>query len=260
MRHIRANEVEGIRAPAPHERTLKHLITPWTVGSENLWVGLSEVDPCSSSNPHVHPNEEVFYVVSGYGEVVVDGQRSDVSAGSAVLVPSGAEHQLVNTSHEVLRVLCSVAPAFDRSVFDHAHELDEQRGELDAMPLAAPAVARAEFPREEFADELERAEQNTTVGKEIWFENDRVRVWGISLQPGERLPFHCHTDTYFWVCVDPSTGRQRYPSGAIDTFEFRNGDVDFIDIAPGRNVIHDLENSGGSELRFIAIELLKTAG
>ena len=110
------------------------------------------------------------------------------------------------------------------------------------MPLAAPAVAHETFPRDEYVSELERAEQNTTVGKEIWFENDQVRIWGIWLQPGERLPFHCHTDTYFWVCVDPSTGRQRYPDGGIDTFEFRNGDVDFLQIAAGEKLLHDLEN------------------
>ena len=68
----------------------------------------------------------MFFVVSGYGEVVVDGQREEVGPGSAVLVPGNAEHQLVNTSQEVLRVLCSAAPAFDRSVFDQAHNLDER--------------------------------------------------------------------------------------------------------------------------------------
>ena len=46
MKHIRAHQTDGIRAPAPHARTLKHLIAPWTVGSANIWVGLSEVDPC----------------------------------------------------------------------------------------------------------------------------------------------------------------------------------------------------------------------
>ena len=76
------------------------------------------------------------------------------------------------------------------------------------------------------------------------------------MQPGERLPFHCHTSTYFWVCVDPSTGRQRYPDGGIDTFEFRNGDVDFLQIAAGEKLVHDLKNSGDTELRFIAVELL----
>lgn len=80
------------------------------------------------------------------------------------------------------------------------------------------------------------------------------------MQPGERLPFHCHTGTYFWVCVDPSTGRQRYPDGGIDTFEFRNGDVDFLQIAAGEKLVHDLENSGDTLLRFIAVELLGKDG
>ena len=127
MQHIRADEVEGIRAPAPHRRTLKHLVAPWvrrTSGS-----GCRRSIPIRRPTPHKPPNEEAFYVISGCGEVVVDGQRSAVSTGSAVLVPGGAEHQLVNTSHEVLRVLCSVAPPFDRSVFDHTHELDKQREE-----------------------------------------------------------------------------------------------------------------------------------
>lgn len=124
------------------------------------------------------------------------------------------------------------------------------------MPLAAPAIDSGEFVREDFATELERAEQNTTVGKEIWFENDQVRIWGIWLQPGERLPFHCHTSNYFWVCVDPSMGRQRYPDGQVDTFEFRMGDVDFLQLAAGQKIVHDLENSGDKELRFVAVELL----
>lgn len=129
MKHVRAHEVEGVRAPAPNSRTLKHLIAPWTVGSENLWMGLSEVDPHSCSNAHSHVNEEAFFVVSGYGDVIVAGQREPVEPGSAVLVPSCAEHQLVNTSEEVLRVLCSAAPAFERAVFDQAHNLHERREE-----------------------------------------------------------------------------------------------------------------------------------
>ena len=129
MKHVHAHDVEGVRAPAPNARTLKHLLAPWTVGSEHLWIGLSEIDSHSCSNSHSHPNEEAFFVVSGYGDVVVAGERERIGPGSAVLVPSDAEHQLVNTSAEVLRVLCSAAPAFDRSVFDQAHNLDQQRDE-----------------------------------------------------------------------------------------------------------------------------------
>jgi hypothetical protein len=121
------------------------------------------------------------------------------------------------------------------------------------------AVAHASFSLDDFADELRAAPGNTTVGHTVLFENERVKVWGIDLAPGERLPFHCHTTTYFWVCTEEGLGNQRYPSGEMDTFEFARGEVDFLDIEPGENLIHDLENAGDSRLRFVAIELKEGA-
>jgi hypothetical protein len=124
------------------------------------------------------------------------------------------------------------------------------------MSVTAPAIAHGSYSREDYAEELERAPQNTTVGHEVLFENDRVRIWRLDLADGDRVPFHCHTSTYFWVCTDPGTAVQRYTNGEQDTFDFRDGDVDFLDIAPGDRLIHDLDNVGESRLRFIAVELL----
>jgi len=39
------------------------------------------------------------------------------------------------------------------------------------------------------------------VGQEIVFENDRVRVWHIRLEPGERQPLHRHDHPYLVVAV-----------------------------------------------------------
>jgi beta-alanine degradation protein BauB len=123
-------------------------------------------------------------------------------------------------------------------------------------PMSA-TVDRARFAVEDYADELRAAPENTKVGHTIFFENDRVRVWGIDLAPGERVPFHCHKRTYFWVCTDGARGNQRVPTGDMETYDFAVGDVDFLEIAPGESLIHDLENAGDSQLRFIAVELLR---
>ena len=32
--------------------------------------------------------------------------------------------------------------------------------------------------------------ENVQVGTRLLFENERIRVWDITLEPGERLPFH----------------------------------------------------------------------
>ncbi|MDJ0925410.1 MAG: cupin domain-containing protein [Acidimicrobiia bacterium] len=126
MKYTHENDVEAIRAPEPNPRTLKHLAAPWTIGSKNLWVGLSEVDPGSESNAHSHERtEEVFYVVSGEGYIAVGGERQAVSAGSVVVAPPGKSHQLQNPGSETLKVICSAAPAFAKEDFDLAHNLDE---------------------------------------------------------------------------------------------------------------------------------------
>jgi uncharacterized RmlC-like cupin family protein len=66
MKHIREHDVSGIHIEAPHARTLKHLVAPWTLGSTRMWVGMTKIEPRSRSNRHKHPDqEEIFYVVSG---------------------------------------------------------------------------------------------------------------------------------------------------------------------------------------------------
>jgi mannose-6-phosphate isomerase-like protein (cupin superfamily) len=121
--HVAVDDVPGTRADPPYSRTLRHLITPWTLGSQQLWLGLSEVDVGSSSNRHSHANEEAFFVISGRGAVEVGSGRVEVSPGSAVLAPGGQPHRLVNEGDEPMRVLCCAAPAFDRATFDEAHLL-----------------------------------------------------------------------------------------------------------------------------------------
>lgn len=121
--HRHARDAEKVIAPEPNRRTLTHLVAPWNGGSERLWVGLSEIEPGSSSNRHRHPNEEVFHVLAGRGEVEVGSELYRVEPGSTVLVAPNLPHRLRNTGDELLRVLCAASPAFDRGAFDAAHDL-----------------------------------------------------------------------------------------------------------------------------------------
>jgi NAD(P)-dependent dehydrogenase (short-subunit alcohol dehydrogenase family)/mannose-6-phosphate isomerase-like protein (cupin superfamily) len=140
VEHVRAEQVAGERAPPPHARTLKHLVSPWTAGSRNLWVGMSEIDPGSSSNRHSHQSEECFFVVDGSGTVEVGDERERIAAGSLVLVPPDVPHRLVNDRRDcTLRILCCAAPPFERPDFDARHRLDRRSA-------GAPANQRAHAP------------------------------------------------------------------------------------------------------------------
>jgi mannose-6-phosphate isomerase-like protein (cupin superfamily) len=110
------------------------------------------------------------------------------------------------------------------------------------------------FRSDEYAAELAAALTNTDVGTALLFENDRVRIWRIELAPGERAPFHLHRNTYFWVCTDGGRVAQRHPDGSMDAHDVAAGQVEFRDIPP--NLIHDLENVGGTPVRYVTVELL----
>lgn len=50
-----------------------------------------------TSDHHKHENlEQVYYILSGAGQVLFDGQRYPVEAGDAVYLPSGIHHQMFN--------------------------------------------------------------------------------------------------------------------------------------------------------------------
>lgn len=114
---VRESEVTGVRTREPHARTLKHLITPWLHGAEHLWIGESIVDVGSTSNPHVHPNEEVWFVLDGTGVAVVSESEVPLEPGTAVLVRGARRHQLRNLGDRPLRVLCIVSPPYDEEAF-----------------------------------------------------------------------------------------------------------------------------------------------
>lgn len=113
-----------------------------------------------------------------------------------------------------------------------------------------------EFAREDFADELAAAEAGSReLGTAVLFENERVRVWEIRLAPGERGAFHLHDTDYFWTVVQGGLGKQRSPDGTFKLRRYETGDTSFQDSAH-EPMIHDFENAGDDEIRFVTVELL----
>lgn len=112
------------------------------------------------------------------------------------------------------------------------------------------------YDPDDFAAELAAAESNREVATTLLFENDRVRVWELALDPGRRAPFHCHTNPYFFVCVDAGRALTRLPDGNAVTVDYEVGGTWFTDLEDGPE-IHDLENVGDTRLRFTTVELLE---
>jgi len=111
------------------------------------------------------------------------------------------------------------------------------------------------FSLEPFADELAAGRLDREIGTSLWFENDRVRVFEVRLDPGERGPFHLHDRTYLWTVVDPGRGLQRFADGTFVVRDYALGETRYLELSSVEPLVHDLENVGDSRLRFITVEL-----
>jgi mannose-6-phosphate isomerase-like protein (cupin superfamily) len=61
----------------------------------------------------VHPdNDQFIRIEQGTGEAIIDGQRWSLADGSAVVIPAGAQHNIINTSAtEAMKLYTVYSPA-----------------------------------------------------------------------------------------------------------------------------------------------------
>jgi len=65
----------------------------------NSQLVLMNLRPGEEIGLETHPeNDQFFRFEAGQGTVIVDGHTRDVEDGAAVIIPAGAEHNVINTS------------------------------------------------------------------------------------------------------------------------------------------------------------------
>ena len=75
--------------------------------------------PKEEIGAEVHKLDQFFRVEEGTGEAVLDGVRTTIKAGFAVLVPAGTKHNIVNTSDAPLKLYTLYAPPNHRDGVVH---------------------------------------------------------------------------------------------------------------------------------------------
>ena len=89
------------------------------------------------------PNEEIgmevhevtdqfFRIDSGEGKVIIDGEEAIIGNGSAVVVPAGSQHNVINTSSEnPLKLYTIYMPPHHRDGVIHATKADAEKDTTD---------------------------------------------------------------------------------------------------------------------------------
>ena len=69
--------------------------------------------PGRATLAHFHArSEEIYYVLSGSGEVSLGGAASTCGAGTAIIIAPNVPHQIRNVGDEDLIFLCTCAPPY----------------------------------------------------------------------------------------------------------------------------------------------------
>ncbi|MGC9049170.1 MAG: cupin domain-containing protein [Patescibacteria group bacterium] len=67
--------------------------------SKHSQLVLMSLKPNEEIGMEVHPdNDQFFRIEKGQGKCVIDGNEYELTDGAAIVVPAGAEHNVINTS------------------------------------------------------------------------------------------------------------------------------------------------------------------
>ena len=98
---------------AGDKSVLKELLHPDKANlSLNYSLANAIVKPENITALHSLKTSEVYYIISGEGEMEIDGEKRKVKSGQAIYIPPGAKQRIKNIGSNNLEFICIVEPAW----------------------------------------------------------------------------------------------------------------------------------------------------
>ena len=94
--------------------------------AKNSQLVLMSLKPQEDIGAEIHKVDQFFRVEEGSGEAVLNGARTPIQAGFAVLVPAGVNHNIVNTGNVPLKLYTLYAPPNHRDHVIHETRADAE--------------------------------------------------------------------------------------------------------------------------------------
>ena len=136
------SQMEGRRFPA--RRETKNIAGGASkIQAEQFCMGKVTLDPKGGQVPwHNHPEEEIYHIIDGTGEICLDEERQEITGGQTVYIPSNVFHQLTNIGGSPLTFIYCYGPAGD---VDHWRQ--ELNGTLPKAGVDVPPLPDGAQPQ-----------------------------------------------------------------------------------------------------------------
>lgn len=95
--------------------------------------------------------------------------------------------------------------------------------------------------------------EESFAGANLLFENNYLKLWDITLSPGERLPFSKKSTNYSWTCLSGGKTVSHSADGTIRLYKIEKGEICFFKFK-NKNHISDIENVGKNIIVIHIIE------
>ena len=94
--------------------------------AKNCQLVIMSLRPQEDIGAEIHKVDQFFRVEEGVGEAVLNGVRTAIQAGFAIIVPAGTNHNIINTGSTPLKLYTIYAPPNHRDGVVHETRADAE--------------------------------------------------------------------------------------------------------------------------------------
>ena len=95
----------------------------------NAQLVLMSLLPGEEIGEEVHDVDQFLRIESGVGKSVLDGEEQILESGSAVVVPAGVKHNIINTGASFMKLYTLYTPPHHKDGTIHHTKADAQKDE-----------------------------------------------------------------------------------------------------------------------------------
>lgn len=97
--------------------------------AKNCQLVVMSLKPGEEIGSETHQLDQFIRIESASGKTILSGIENDIADGFAVIVPAGVEHNIINTSDEVMKLYTVYAPPNHKDGIVHVTKSDAEADE-----------------------------------------------------------------------------------------------------------------------------------